>query len=373
LGGLGPNKLKVAIVHDWFVGGGAERVVYELHKMYPDAPIYTSYCSPQWRQKLAGTQVITSYMQRWPFSKLRKFLPPLRAHWFSHLDLSQYDLVISSSGAEAKAVKVHKPAVHINYCHAPTHYYWSRYDEYVTSPGFGKLDWLARFGLKMLLGPMRRWDYKAAQRPHYIIANSNYTKEQVEKYYERDSTVIHPPVDIERFTDQATEPRRGFVTAGRQTPYKRIDLAVKACTDLELPLIVLGYGPDHNKLKRMAGKSVTFLRGKTDEEVAHYFKTSLAFIFPGVDDFGIVAVEALAAGTPVIAYKAGGALDYVEVDKTGLFFKEQTVDSLVEALKRFSADKYSAAQIQTFAKKFSPQLFEKSFAKFVGDCLRQKP
>ena len=358
--------MKVAIVHDWFVGGGAERVVYELHKMYPKAPIYTSYCSPEWRQRLSGTQVITSYMQRWPFSKLRKFLPPLRALWFSRLDLSGYDLVISSSGAEAKAVKVAKPAVHINYCHAPTHYYWSRYDDYLANPGFGKLDWLARLGLKLLLGPMRRWDYKAAQRPHHMIANSNYIKQQIEKYYGRDAAVIHPPVDIERFSGKAEEPRRGFITAGRQTPYKRIDLAVKACSQLNLPLVVLGGGPDHGRLKKMAGKSVTFLRGKSDEELAHYFQTSLAFIFPGLDDFGITPVEALAAGTPVIAYKAGGALDYVQPGKNGEFFNEQTAQSLADALSRFNPDGYNNSVITKSAARFSPDEFHKNILKYIN-------
>jgi len=359
--------VKVAIVHDWFVGGGAERVVYELHKMYPKAPIYTAYCSPEWQGRLAGTQVITSYMQRWPFSKLRKFLPPLRALWFSRLDLSGYDLVISSSGAEAKAVKVAKPAVHINYCHAPTHYYWSRYDDYLQNPGFGKLDWLARLGLKLLLGPMRRWDYKAAQRPHYMIANSDYIKQQIEKYYGREAAVIHPPVDIERFSGKAEEPRRGFVTAGRQTPYKRIDLAVKACAELNLPLVVLGSGPDHSRLKKMAGKSVTFLRGKSDEEVAHYFQTSLAFIFPGVDDFGIVAVEALAAGTPLVGYEAGGALDYIQPGKNGEFFKEQTAESLAEALSRFNPDSYNNSAVAKTAQAFSPERFQRNISNYIKE------
>jgi glycosyltransferase involved in cell wall biosynthesis len=362
--------MKVAIVHDWFVGGGAERVVYELHKMYPKAPIYTSYCSPEWRERLSSTQVITSYMQLWPFSKLRKFLPPLRALWFSRLDLTGYDLVISSSGAEAKAVKVKSPAVHINYCHAPTHYYWSRYDEYMKNPGFGRLDWLARIGLKLLLGPMRRWDYKAAQAPDYMVANSSYIKDEIKKYYDRDSVVIHPPVDIERFklpttSHQSHEPRRGFVTAGRQTPYKRIDLAVQACSELNLPLVVLGSGPDHKRLQRMAGKSVTFLRGKSDEELAHYFKTSLGFIFPGLDDFGITPVEALAAGTPVIAFKAGGALDYVVPGKTGEFFTEQTVESLTATLKKFNPENYNHTQVQNTAVQFSSDKFRQAFKKFV--------
>lgn len=358
--------MKVAIVHDWFVGGGAERVVEQLHQMYPKAPIYTAYCSRQWQDRLGGAKIITSYMQHWPFSKLRKFLPPLRAIWFSRLDLSGYDLVISSSGAEAKAVKVKAPAVHINYCHAPTHYYWSRYGQYMKSPGFGYMDWLARIGLKALLGPMRRWDYKAAQRPTYMAANSSYTKDQIKRYYGRDSVVIHPPVDIERFAGRADEPRRGFITAGRQTPYKRIDLAVQACTELEVPLIVIGSGPDNKRLQKMAGKSVTFLVGKSDEEIVHYFQTSQAFIFTALDDFGIVAVESLAAGTPVIAYKAGGALDYVQPGKTGEFFTEQTIGSLTAALKKFSPDKYNDSQIQSAAAKFSSENFRQKMLTFIN-------
>lgn len=366
--------MKVAIVHDWFVGGGAERVVYELHKMYPEAPIYTSYCSPQWRQKLGDAKIITSYMQHWPFSKLRKFLPPLRAWWFSRLDLSGYDLVISSSGAEAKGIKVKKPTIHINYCHAPTHYYWSRYDQYMKHPGFGVLDPLARLGLKFLVGPMRRWDKEAAQRPDYMIANSSYIKEQIKKYYNRDSVVIHPPVDIERFKilNKSSISRSRFLVAGRQTPYKHIDLAVAACNQLRLPLTVIGSGPDHRRLRKMAGSNITFLKGLDDEEVVEYFQTAKAFIFPGIDDFGIVAVEALAAGTPVIAYKAGGSLDYIKDGKSGLFFKRQTVEDLVRVLENFPKHKFDKTQVAESAKVFSADNFHKNMKAFINSHVEVK-
>lgn len=359
---------KVAIVHDWFVGGGAERVVYELHKMYPEAPIYTSYCSPEWRQKLGEAKIITSYMQNWPFSKLRKFLPPLRAWWFSHLDLSGFDLVISSSGAEAKAVRVKKPAIHINYCHAPTHYYWSRYDDYMKNPGFGILDPLARFGLKLLVGPMRRWDRKAAQRPDYIIANSNFIKSEIKKYYGRDSAVIHPPVDIERFKilNKSSISRSGFLIAGRQTPYKRFDLAVATCNKLDLPLTVVGDGPEHKKLVKMAGPTIHFLTGLSDAEVVKHFQSAEAFIFPGIDDFGIVAVEALAAGTPVIAHKAGGALDYVQPGKNGDFFANQSVESLSKILTEFNANKYQSSKVEKTAKPFSIEQFHEKISRFIS-------
>ncbi len=360
------TKLRVAIVHDWFVGWGAEQVVLELHRLFPDAPIYTSYCNDEWRRKLDG-KVVTGYLQRWPFSRLRKFLPVLRIWWFSHLNLSGYDLVISSSGAEAKGVRVPAGTMHIGYCHAPTHYYWSRYDEYVQRPGFGALDPIARLGLAFLLKPLRRWDYAAAQRPDYLIANSTHIQQEIKRYYDRDSTVIFPPVDTEFFAHQAGKTKRaGFVAIGRQTPYKRIDLAVEACTKLDLPLTVIGRGPDHERLVRMAGPTVTFITNASRQDIRYRLQTAEALIFPGLDDFGITPVEAMAAGTPVIAYRGGGALDYVVESKTGLFFDEQTAGSLIKVLKSFSSESFKPKTIQAEAQKFSIQEFRKHMTAFIA-------
>lgn len=358
------SALKVAIVHDWLIGGGAERVVYELHKLYPDAPIYTSYATAQWRKRL-DNKVITGFLQHWPFSVLRKFIPILRIWWFSRLRLADYDLVISSSGAEAKGIRVPKGTLHINYCHAPTHYYWSRYDEYMEHPGFGALDPLARFGLKFFVGPLRKWDYKAAQRPDFIIANSTHTKNEIKKYYGREATVINPPVDIDRFARVSSDKRRGFLAGGRLTPYKRNDLAVQACTKLGLPLTVYGNGPDRKRLESMAGPTVTFTGFISDEAVAKLFASSEAFIFPLLDDFGVVGIEALAAGTPVIAYKAGGALDYVVEGKTGQFFDKQTVASLTKALQAFQPKRFDSVIIKKYAQQFSPEKFRNSVKNFV--------
>src|SRR3989344_899338 len=376
---------RVAIVCDWLLGtGGAERVVLELHKMFPEAPIYTSqynsnpkiWFGDKWFE---DADIRTTWLQKLPKS-LKKFLPLFRAWSFSRMDLSGYDLVISSSGAEAKFVKtgnwqlatgnsnVKGRTFHICYCHSPTHYYWERYEDYLKNPGFGKLNFLARFGLRILAGPMRRWAYKAAQRPDYFIANSNYTKEQIKKYYDREAEVIHPPVDVERFQQRAKNPpsqrlrragneqKAGFVTAGRQTPYKRIDLAVKAATQLNVPLLVIGNGPEHKKLKRMAGHNVTFLTNVSDEEIPEKFARAEAFIFPGIDDFGIVAVEALAGGTPVIAYKAGGALDYVD-KTTGVFFNEQTPESLAKTIGEFGKQSFNHSKVAERAEKFSIKIF----------------
>jgi len=352
--------------------GGAERVVYELHQLFPEAPIYTSYCSPQQRAKFDG-KVITGYLQNWPFSKLRKFLPVLRIGWFTHLKLNGYDLVISSSGAEAKGIQVPEGTLHINYCHAPTHYYWRRFEEYIKAPGFGLLDPLARFGLKLLVSPLRKWDYKAAQRPDIMIANSTYIQSEIKQYYGRNSVVIHPPVDIERFALKGPlKPRNGFVTAGRQTPYKRFDLAVVACTQLDRHLTVIGKGPEHDKLKQLAGpRVVTFLTTVTDTQMPLDFQKAQAFIFPtNAEDFGVTPVEAMAAGTPVIAYKGGGPIDYVIPGKTGEFFDEQTVDSLVEVLKKFDPSKYDPYLISRHAKQYGPDVFRRKIMQLVAESTK---
>ncbi|MBI4034530.1 glycosyltransferase [Candidatus Saccharibacteria bacterium] len=415
------KQSRVAIVCDWLTGtGGAERVVLELHRLFPEAPIYTSQYNKNpeiWfgEEWFAGADVRTGWLQKLPKS-LRKFLPVLRAWYFSRLDLSDYDLVISSSGAEAKFVRTRKRnakpvvaqdasenrkggvqegtstadhslqhgdttgrsggvggsadkqagAIHISYCHSPTHYYWARYEEYLANPGFGRLDPLARLGLKLLVGPMRRLDRRAAGRPDYFIANSRHTAREIKKYYGRQATVIHPPIDVERFSphNQPADKRHGFITAGRQTPYKRLGLAVEAAVKTGVPLVVVGRGPEHRRLKRLAGRNVTFMTKVNDSRLAELLGGAKAFIFPGVDDFGIVAVEALAAGTPVIAFKGGGALDYVN-HTCGLFFDQPTPASLQAALKNFENRRYDHQAVQAQTTKYSAKAFRTNFKKFI--------
>jgi glycosyltransferase involved in cell wall biosynthesis len=363
--------LRVAIVHDWLVGGGAELVVEQLHKLFPDAPIYTSYATREWRERL-DDKVVTGWLQWWPLSKLRKFIPFLRIIWFTNLQFKNYDLVISSSGAEAKGIKVPKDTIHVNYCHAPTHYYWSRYDEYMKRPGFGAFDPLARLGLRLLVGPLRRWDKKAAKRPDFMVANSTHIQQEIKKYYGRKSLVIHPPVYFERFAKPQKSPRarHGYVVSGRQTPYKRFDIAVLACNRLQLPLTVIGDGPDNKRLRALAGPTITFLGRVSDEVLQEEFSNAAALIFPGLDDFGITPVEAMAAGTPVIAYKAGGALDYVKPGATGAFFARQSADSLEKALQQFEAASYNKAILQGQARQFSSQVFRTKFSELVLKLVR---
>lgn len=365
---------KVAIVCDWLTGiGGAEREVLELHRLFPDAPIYTSQYDPSKIDWFNDADIRTTWLQKLP-KVLKKFLPILRAWTFSRLDLSRYDLVVSATGAEAKAVKTGPHTLHVCICHSPTQYYWNRFDEYLKSPGFPTgFNGLARLSLKLLVGPLRRWDKRAAQRPDYIIANSTHSQAMIMKYYDRPSVLIYPPVDTKRFKPAADGGRRqGFVTAGRQTPYKRIDLAVKACTKLSLPLIVIGDGPDHEKLIRLAGPTVNFETDVPDKEMPLYFQQAEAFIFPtNVEDFGITAVEALSAGTPVIAYDKGGPKDYTIPGQTGEFFTEQTVGSLVKSLKGFRADRYDHRAISLSAERFSVEAFHANLKKTLAKLMDQ--
>ncbi len=364
-------KLRVAIVCDWLTGvGGAERVVLELHKLYPNAPIYTSQYDPSKIDWFPDADIRTTWLQKFPKS-LKKFLPLLRAWSFSRLDLSQYDLVLSSSGAEAKSVRTGPNTIHICYCHSPTHYYWVRHDEYLERPGFPRgLNWLARLGLRLLTDPLKRWDYRAAKRPDVMLANSSHTQAMIKRYYRRDSTVVFPPVDIGRFKPSAKPPRRhGFVIAGRQTPYKRIDLAIAACNDLKVPLIVIGDGPEHKRLEKMAQRNIVFLSNVNDHDIVNHFQSALGFIMPNMDDFGIVAVEAMAAGTPVIAYQKGGALDYVAPGKTGLFFDRQTVGSLRKVLEIARTKSFDHQAIAKSTDRYSIASFQNNLRQVIKDCL----
>lgn len=370
--------MKVAIVCDWLTGiGGAERVVYELHKMYPDAPIYTSQYDSKAIEWFDGVDIRTTSLQKLP-KRFKKFLPVLRAWEFSRLDLSDFDLVISSSGAEAKGIKTGKKAVHICYCHAPTHYYWIRHDEYLANPGFPRgLNWLARLGLKLLVDPLRRWDRRAAKRPNYMATNSTHTQVMIKKYYKRDAEVVFPPVEVDRFRPKYKPAlRHGFVIAGRQVPYKRFDLAIEACDKLGVPLIVIGDGPDHKRLEKLAnklpGRRTTFLTSVSDNDIVEHFQTALGFIMPNMDDFGIVAVEAMAAGTPVIAYNQGGAQDYVVDGKTGLFFDKQTVKSLADTLEIATSKNFNYEAITEHAEQFSTSNFTKSMQKYINNCLAER-
>ncbi|EDK72474.1 glycosyl transferase, group 1 [candidate division TM7 genomosp. GTL1] len=363
---------RIAIVHDWLTNmGGAERVVLALHEAFPSAPIYTSVYEPGAVPLFGGLDIRTTWIQRFPrgLRKLHKWFPVIQVWAFRALDMSEYDIIISSSSLNAKQVrKTREGQIHICYCHTPVRYYWSHYDEYKKDPGFGKLNWLVKLLIPLFVPHQKRLDYQAAQEVDLFIANSSEVQKRIKKYYHRNSTIVHPPVDVDRLAEYALNKKRhGYVALGRQVPYKRIDLAVAACTKLDLPLTVFGTGSEHEKLVRMAGPSVTFTVGADDKTVAAGLGLAKGFIFPAEEDFGIVQVEALAAGTPVIAYKKGGTTDIVQDGETGIFFDEQTVDSLATALGRFETMSFLPATLHRRSKRFAKSLFINKIRKIVSD------
>jgi glycosyltransferase involved in cell wall biosynthesis len=364
---------KIAIVHDWLTNmGGAEPLVLELHKLYPDAPIYTSVYNKDAMPAFKDCDVRTTYLQKWLPEFIRykhQLWPVLRAQAFRKLDLSEYDIIISSASAEAKAVRKRPDAVHICYCHTPIRYYWSHYDEFKKEFNFGPLTFLIRPFIPFFVKKMRKLDLESVKGVDYFIANSTITQTRIKQYYDRPSTIVYPPIDTERFTPPVKSERRGFVVWGRHVPYKRFDIAIEACNQLGVPLTVIGSGPDTERLKRLAGPTITFPGRVSDEALNEAAWHSKAFLFPNEEDFGMSAAESLAAGTPVIAYAKGGALDIVQDGETGILFNEQTVESLVDAMKRFEQYSFLPATLHRKSKRFAIGLFATKIQKIVNDNL----
>lgn len=365
---------RVAIVADWLTTmGGAEDVILALAKAFPGAPIYTSVYTPDKVPAFKQFDVRTTYLQGLPgpLRKLHKFFPMLRVKAFQKLDLSDYDIIISSSSAEAKQVRKTRPdQVHICYCHTPIRYYWSHYKEYKKDPGFGKLNWLVRLAMPFLVPPLRKADYNAAQKVDVFIANSEEVQRRIKKYYKKPSTIVHPPVDVSRFSPARTR-EDYYVALGRQVPYKRIDLAVAAATELNIPLKVFGNGSEHDRLVKMAGPTVEFYTDRfgdaSDAAVTLALNQAKGYIFPAEEDFGIVQAQALAAGAPVIGYGRGGTLDIVQDGESGVLFYKQTVPAIVAAIKKAEALSFHPAALQRKAKRFDQSLFLTKIKKIVAD------
>ncbi|MDO8335902.1 MAG: glycosyltransferase [Candidatus Saccharibacteria bacterium] len=366
------TKLKVAIVHDWLTSmGGAEPVVLELSKLYPDAPIYTSVYDAKKLPEFVDKDVRTTYLQKIlpSFVRYKHVLwPVLRSFTFRKLDLSEYDLIISSSSAEAKSVRKNPNALHICYCHTPIRYYWSHYDEFKREFNFGFLTPIIRPFIPVFVCWMRKKDLKSIKDIDFFIANSEVTKKRIKKYYGRDAVVVHPPVDTKRFIGKNNPNRNGYILWGRHVPYKRFDLAIKACNKLNIPLLVIGSGPDTERLKKIAGPSITFTGRVSDDELVTLAHSAKGFLFPNEEDFGIAAVEAMAAGLPIVAYEKGGALDIVEENVTGIFFKQQTVESLIAAIEKFETTEFSYNTLVQRSKRFDKTLFETKMRKIIADA-----
>jgi len=368
------NPPKVAIVHDWLTNmGGAEPLVLEVHKLFPRAPIYTSVYDADRMPAFKHIDVRTTELQ----TKLPKFLrykhilwPTLRAKAFRKLDLSEFDIIISSSSAEAKAVRKTRPGqIHIAYIHTPTRYYWSHYEEFRKEFTFGIFTPFIRPVIPYFVKKMRKLDLESTKDIDVFIANSTVTQQRIKQYYNKPSTVIYPPVEVSRFTPPPSSERSGYVMWGRHVPYKRFDLAIQAANTLKAPLTIASSGPDTERLKNLAGPTVKFVGRISDEALIKLAQGAKGFLFPNEEDFGIAAAEALAAGTPVIAYKKGGALDIVQDGETGIFFEQQTVDSLVDAMKRFETMSFLPATLHRKAKRFDKGLFATKMRKIIDDQL----
>ena len=374
------KDLKVALVCDWLTNvGGAEKVLLRIHELYPDAPIYTSKYDPEGIDWFKDADVRTGWLQKFP-TKLRRILGPLRQRYFSKLDLSEYDLVISVTGAEAKAVRVPN-GVHVSYCHVPTQYYWQMYKDYIKNPGFGIFNPIVRFFFRLMVGPLRYFDLKASQRPDYYVTISKYAQEKIKEHYGRDSVIIHPPVEIEDFKTKKGNNKpvekyveNSYITTSRQVNWKRIDLAVRACEMTQRHLVVIGEGPEHKKLVKLAKGSafIKFLPLMKKEKLARYLGKAKGYLFPSMEPFGIAPVEALAAGCPVIAYGEGGAKDYVVDGKNGILFDQQTSVSLAEAIIDFEKKKFSRDKIAKTANKFSEDRFDNELKQFINKALNEK-
>lgn len=365
---------KIAITADFLTTmGGAENVVLALAEAFPGAPIYTALYDAQKMTAFANLDVRTSSLQKLPgfIRKFNKLLPTLAVNAMRDLDLSEFDIIICSTYLHGHQITKARPdQIVIAYCHTPPRYYWSHYDFYRKDPGYGKLNPLVRATMPLLVPRQRKLDREAAQRVDYYIANSTETQQRIKTYYDKPATVVHPPVDIDRF-EPARERGDHYVTLGRQLPNKRFDLAIAACTKLGLPLHVFGSGPLHDKLVAMAGPTIQFHTDRhgdaSNEAVEAALNSAKGFVFPSDEDFGIVAVEALAAGTPVIAYNKSGTRDIVEDGVSGVLFAEQTVDDVAAAVQRANNLTFLPGTLRRKAKRFDKSLFITKMRKIVGD------
>lgn len=367
--------MKVAVVHDWLVNyGGAELFVEYLLKLYPDADIYTLiYDKKKMQGHFESTRIFTSWFQKIPFAsklytKLLKFMPGA----FESFDFTGYDLVISSSSSCAKGVITPPSVPHVAFIHSPMRYAWDLFFDYRRRSGH-----LTRFFMNRWMGQIRLWDYVSSQRIDVLIANSAYIARRIQKFWNCDARVIYLPTDVSRFSP-ADRPREDFYVAfSRLVPYKRIDLAISACKKLGRKLVVIGAGSEEKKLKMLAGsdRNISFTGRASDETVLDYLQRCRALLFCAEEDFGFVPLEAQACGAPVVAFGKGGACETVIQNKTGLFFSEQTTDSLADAILRFEqldgAGAFKKEEITAHAQSFTFERFKKEFLEAVESAVER--
>lgn len=368
--------MKVAIVHDWLVTyGGAERVVEQMLKLYPNADIYTLvYDEKKMGKIFPKDKVHTSFVQKIPkATKLYTKFLSLMPKAFESFDLTSYDLVIASSSSCAKGVITSPNTAFVAYIHSPMRYAWDLYYDY-----YNRSSIITRFFMKHQMPAIRQWDYLSSQRINTLIANSSYIKKRIRKFWNRDSMVIFPPVDTDRLSPNNLPAEDYYVVFSRFVSYKRVDLAIKACGKLGRKLVVIGSGSQEAELKALAAKyteaDIKFTGRIDDKEVQEYLQKCRAMIFSAEEDFGIIPVECQACGRPVIAFGKGGALETVIDGKTGIFFDEQTEESLVETIGKFekleSEGCFSAEEISAHAQKFSSERFRNELQNAINETIR---
>lgn len=372
--------MKIAIICDWLVAiGGAEKVLGELLQCYPQADLFAvvDFVDPAKRDFLQNKPVKTTFIQKLPFAKklYRSYLPMMPLA-IEQLDLSSYDVIISSSHAVAKGVITGPDQIHISYVHSPMRYAWDLQHQYLRETGLDKKPHglLARYFLHKL----RLWDLRAANGVDHFIANSQFIAQRIQKTYRRPAEVIYPPIDITRFTPH-TKKEDFYLTASRLVPYKRIDLIVDAFAAMpDKKLVVIGDGPEMAKIASKARQNIKILGYQADDVLISHLQRAKAFVFAAEEDFGLVPVEAQACGTPVIAYGKGGALETVkgleQMQPTGVFFPEQTVAALTAAVKKFEANqgRFTVASCVANSARFAPQQFKQKFMGFVQRMIKEK-
>jgi glycosyltransferase involved in cell wall biosynthesis len=366
-------NLRVAIVHDWFyVRGGSERVVEALAEIFPQADLFALFARPEaMSPELRGRKLTTSWLQKIPFiHKCHRHTLMFHPLALEQFDLSDYDLVLSSSSGSAKGVITPQHTLHVCYCHSPMRYIWDMYSAYSR-----EMSPIVRFIFALTAHQVRLWDYASAGRVDHFVCNSRYISSRIRKVYRRESEVIHPPVEVASVTLEDRQ-EDFYLTVGRLVNYKRFDLAIEACNHLKRPLKVIGTGPDYRRLKRLAGPTVEFLGSISDLEKHGMLNRCRALLFPGEEDFGIVPVEAQAHGRPVIAFGAGGALETVlgledgseETDTaSGVFFYQRTAQSLADAMVRFEKhpDRFDPKAIRNHALQFDESVFRRRIVDFL--------
>lgn len=366
------KSMKIALVHDYLVQyGGAERVLEAFTELFPYAPIYTLiYDKEAMHGVFEDKRIYTSFIQKLPFSRKRhRFFPPLMPLAIEQFDFTKYDIVLSDSSSYAKGIITRPETLHICYMHTPMRYAWDDCQKYTQDFGF---PWMIKRLVPFFMSPIRLWDKASADRVDRFLSNSQFVAKRIKKYYRKDATVIHPPVNVDNFFITPKEGRKEyFLMVGRLIAYKRHDIAIEAFNHLKLPLKIIGRGPAFERLKKIAGPTIEFLGRVPEQDLPKYYAECRGFVFPQEEDFGIVAIEAMASGRPLIAYRGGDIVEHMEDGKTGVFFDEQTPEAIVEAVRSFDESRYDPHYIRNKALCFDKEQFKATMKDYIESALKE--